>query len=93
MGGNAAASASGYQAQVARINAQVALTNRDQTLTAGARKAEASGIAARQTAGRIVTAQAGSGLNLNSDSFQRVRASQGAAASKDIATIYDNTAR
>lgn len=92
-GGNAQAAASSYQAQVARINAQVARINRDQTLDAGAVKAENAGIGARQVAGRIITAQGASGLDINGASATAVRDSQALAATRDQKSIYDNTAR
>lgn len=93
MGGNAEAAAKSYQAQVARINKQVALMNRDQTLTAGADKALATGIAGRQKMGQIITAQAASGLDITKGSLARVQEGQQTAISNDIAHIYDNTAR
>ena len=93
MGGNAASSSSGYQAQVARINGDVARMNRDTTLTSGAQKAEAVGIAGRQTMGKVITQQAASGVDITKGSASRVQTSQQAAISGDISRVYDNTAR
>lgn len=91
--GEAKAGSLGYQAQVARLNAGVARTNRDQTLTAGAAKAENAGIMARQRMGQIITAQGASGLDINGASATAVRDSQQRAGAKDQSAIYDNTAR
>jgi hypothetical protein len=93
MGGNAASSVSSYQAQVARINADVARLNRDSTLTAGADKALAVGTAGAQRMGQIRVAQSASNLDITKGSAARVQDSQQAAISGDVRRVYDNTAR
>lgn len=82
-----------YQAQVAKINSQIDLQNRDFELQKGETQQVQYGMKAAQQRGAIVTAQAGSGIDVNSGSALAVRDSQGKITGIDLAQLRANTAK
>ena len=82
-----------YQAQMAQINAQIALQNRDYALQKGGIEAQNYGMKARQQAGQIKSAQAASGIDINSGSAKEVQESQHLVAMSDLDTIRSNAAK
>lgn len=91
--GAAAKQMYGYQAQVARLNAQIDRQNAEWELTKGGREAELYGAKAAQQFGAIRTRQAASGLDINTGTAKRVQDSQTHIAQVDQETIRSNAAR
>lgn len=91
--GNAQAGAYGYQSQIAGMNAQLQLQNRDWALQAGGKAAVQYGMKARADAGAIKAGQSASGISLDSDSSVNVRESQKLITRMDTDTINTDTAR
>lgn len=90
---DATASSYGYQSQIAGMNAQLQLQNRDWALQAGGTAAVQYGMKARADAGNIKVGQAASGISLDSDSSVNVRDSQKMITEMDTNTINTDTAR
>jgi hypothetical protein len=83
----------GYQAQVARINSQIALQNADYAREQGEQQAVIEGRKGAQQLGQIKAAQGASGLSANSGSNAQVQASQQATTSLDLTQIRANAAK
>src|SRR5882724_6905245 len=79
-----------YQAQVARINAQIDQQNSDWTLHQGEVQSKQYGLKAAQQAGGIRAAQGASGLDVNSGSNLQVQQSQAKITGMDLAQIREN---
>lgn len=82
-----------YQAQVAKINSQIDLQNRDYALQVGETEAGQYGMKATQQAGQIRTAQGASGLDVNTGSAAAVQASQKKVTGIDLTQIRANAAK
>jgi hypothetical protein len=82
-----------YQAQVARINSQIDLQNRDYALNQGEIQASQYGMKAAQTFGAIRAAQGASNLDVNSGSAALVQGSERRVASIDMTQIRSNAAK
>jgi hypothetical protein len=83
----------GYQAQVARMNADIDRQNADWERTKGEIEAGQYGLKAAQQFGAIRTGQAASGLDVNSGSNAEVQASQRKLINIDNETIRANAAK
>ncbi len=82
-----------YQAQIARINSQIDLQNRDYALNQGEIQATQYGMKAGQTMGAIRAAQGASNLDVNSGSAALVQGSERRVASMDMTQIRSNAAK
>lgn len=82
-----------YQAQVAKINSQIDLQNRDYALNVGETQAGIEGMKASQQFGQIRAAQGASGLDVNSGSASRVQASQRTITGIDLTQIRANAGK
>lgn len=91
--GNAQAANFGYQSQLATINSQIAQQNKQYALTSGETELRQYGMKAAQRSADIVTAQSGSGLDLNSGTLAGVRDSQQYVTRMDENQIAQNTQR
>ena len=74
--GQARAAEASYQAQVARNNEIIAGRNATYAIQSGEAAAERQGLQNRETLGRIVTAEAANGVDVNSGSNVDVRSSE-----------------
>jgi hypothetical protein len=83
----------GYQAQVARINAQIDKQNADYARHVGEQNAQIAGLKGAQQFGQIRAAEGASGLDVNSGSSADVQASQRKITQMDINTIRSNAAK
>lgn len=88
--GEAASSQARYQAQVARNNAIIAEQNATFATESGEQQATESGLKGAANIGHIKTAQAASGLDVNSGSPVSVRSGQSAANLLDTQTVMHN---
>lgn len=93
MKGNNEASMYNYKAGIAQVNAQLAKQNADWALESGEKEALHAGLKGAQQKGRIVAAQAASGLDVNSGSNRLVQEGQEKAIQTDEAQIRTNAAR
>jgi hypothetical protein len=82
-----------YQAGVAEINAKIAKQNEDYERNLGELQAQQYGMAARGRMGQILSAQASSGLDVNTGSAKSVRESAGLVAHMDLDQIRSNAAK
>lgn len=82
-----------YQAQVARINANIDKQNSDWTLHQGEVQAEQYGMKAAQQQGAIRTTQAATNLDVNSGSNLRVQQSQQKITDIDLGQIRANAGK
>lgn len=82
-----------YQAQVAKINADIDKQNAAYARNKGEIEAQQYGQKAAQQRGQIVVAQAASGLDINSGSAVDVRRSQGTLTRTDLNQIRSNAAK
>lgn len=82
-----------YQAGVAQINSQIDLQNADYARDQGEIQARQYGMKASQQAGAIKTAQAASGLDVNSGSATDVQKSQRLITGMDLTQIRANSAK
>ena len=83
----------GYQANMARINSQIALQNADYARNQGEQQAVIAGRQGAQQLGGIRAAQGASGLNVNSGSAADVQASQKSTTALDLTQIRSNAAK
>lgn len=88
--GQATANAANYQAQVAQNNAQIAEQNAAGAVMAGQQQAAASSLKSAGTAGQIKTAQAASGIDVNTGSAVDVQQSQREQGQLDAETVLHN---
>ncbi len=82
-----------YQAQVARINAQIDKQNEEYARNKGEIEATQYGMKARQQMGAIRAAQGASGIDVNSGSSVDVQNSQRKVSQMDITQIRSNAAK
>jgi hypothetical protein len=82
-----------YQAQVARINAQIDRQNSEWALHKGDVEGRQYGMKAGQQFGQIRAAQGASGLDVNSGSANEVQQSQRAITHMDEAQIRENSGK
>lgn len=82
-----------YQAQVAKVNSQLAQQNASFALQAGENKAGVSGAQTRQQIGQTLAAQGASGLAVGSGSALAVRQSEDLVGKTNQATIRGNAAQ
>lgn len=82
-----------YRAQVARINADINRQNAEWARDKGEREAVQYGMKASQQRGAITTAQAASGLDVNTGSAKLVRESQQKITDMDTGQIRANAAK
>lgn len=82
-----------YQAQVARINAQIDRQNSDWAQHKGDVEGQQYGMKAGQQFGQIRAAQGASGLDVNSGSAKEVQQSQRTITHMDEAQIRDNAGK
>ena len=82
-----------YQAGVARINASIAKQNATYTRSQGENSAWQVGLKASAQRGGIKTAQAASGLDVNSGSAKGVQDSHDLLTRMDLATVRANAAK
>lgn len=88
--GAAAKNAADYQSAVANNNAQIAKQNADYALQAGQVSAENQSRKGAAQIGHIKTAQAASGVNVNSGSALEVQAGQRETNQLDTETVLNN---
>lgn len=79
-----------YQAAVARINQQIASQNAAYAIAVGEVKAQQAGMRTAATIGTTLAKQASSGIDVNTGSPVRVRASEADLGAEDVATIRWN---
>lgn len=82
-----------YQAQVARNNATIALTNAGMETQSGEIAAVNQGMKTRAAVGATKAAQGASGISVNSGSFPQVRAAEAELGMLDAMTIRSNAAK
>jgi hypothetical protein len=82
-----------YQAGVAKINSQIDLQNRDYALHVGDEQNRQYGMHAAQTSANIKSAQAASGIDVNSGSAVKVRNSETAITHIDESQIRENASK
>lgn len=83
----------GYQAQVSRINAQIDRQNSEWAQRQGDVEGQQYGLKAGQQFGQIRTAQAASGLDVNSGSAKEVQDSQRTITHMDESQIRENAGK
>jgi hypothetical protein len=83
----------GYQANIARMNAQIAQQNAAYEVNLGEVQAQQQGMKTKSIIGQTKAVQGASGLDLNSGSAMEVRASEAELGAADQATIRSNAAR
>lgn len=88
--GQAASKAAQFNAQVSRNNQLIAEQNADYAVKAGIRKAEAESMKGRAIIGKLKSAQAASGVDVGSESFQDVIEGATEANVLDTATVLHN---
>jgi hypothetical protein len=91
--GMSQASMYGYQANIARMNADIARQNAVYESNLGEVQAQQQGMKTRAVIGQTKATQGASGLDLNSGSAVEVRASEAELGAEDQATIRSNAAR
>lgn len=82
-----------YQAEVARINAQIDKQNEEYALNQGEAEAQRYGLKAAQQLGQIRAAQGASNIDVNTGSAVDVRDSQRKVSQMDLTTIRQNAAK
>lgn len=82
-----------YQAGVAQINSQIAQQNADYAIQSGEQQAQQYGIQAAQQFGAIKSAQASSGIDVNSGSALQTQQSQKLVSNLDQDQIRSNAAK
>lgn len=82
-----------YRAQVSRINADINRQNAAWARDKGERETVQYGMKAAQQRGGIITAQAASGLDVNTGSAKQVRESQQKIVDMDTSQIRSNAAK
>lgn len=92
-GGQSQSQMYGYQAQVAKINSNIALQNADYARMQGEQQSVIEGRKGAQQLGGIRAAQGASGLNVNSGSPADVQASQKSTTALDLNQIRSNAAK
>lgn len=92
-GGQAQKKMYDYQAGIARLNKQISDQNATYARQIGEVSAANYGLKAGQQMGRIKSAQASQGLDVNSGSAAQARASTAKLQSNDIAMIRSNAAK
>lgn len=90
-GGEAAAAASRYQAQIARNNAIIAKQRADYAIAAGQQRAAIQSMKGAAVAGKIKAGQAASGIDVNTGTAVDVQASQRETAQLDTETALHNS--
>lgn len=83
----------GYQANVARINSQIALQNADYARMQGEQQSVIQGRKGAQQLGGIRAAEGASGLSVGSGSSKDVQASQKSTTALDLNQIRSNAAK
>ena len=83
----------GYQANMARINSQIALQNADYARNQGEQQAVIAGRQGAQQLGGIRAAEGASGLNVNSGSAKDVQTSQQGTTALNLTQIRSNAAK
>lgn len=91
--GQAGQQQANYQASVALMNAQIAQQNAEYAVQQGEQQSQKYGMGAAQQFGKIVTAQASSGLDVNSGSNKQVQDSQRLVTGMDLDQIRSNAAK
>lgn len=91
--GQASQASYNYQAQVARINADIDRQNSEWTLTKGETEATQYGMKAAQQGSQIKASQGASGLDVNSGSNVNVQQSQKKITDIDLAQIRSNAGK
>jgi hypothetical protein len=91
--GIAAGGAAGYQAQVAKNNAQIAAQNELHAAQAGAVQTENAGLKARSQLANVRAAIGANNLDVNSGSAADVQQSQRELGFLDTATVANNAAQ
>lgn len=92
-GGQAQQKMYGYQANVAKINSQIALQNADFARMKGEQSSVIEGRKGAQQLGAIKAAQGASGVDVRSGSSVDVQESQKATTSLDLTQIRSNAAK
>lgn len=82
-----------YQSGIAQMNKKISLQNADYARSVGETEAQTSGMKTRFTLGKIVSGQAGGGLDVNSGSNQRVQEGEQAIGTHDEAVIRSSAAK
>lgn len=93
IGGEAQQQMYNYQAGVAKLNAQIAQQNSTYATRVGEIQAANAGLQGGQVMGRIKSAQAASGLDVNTGSNKQVQQSQKQITGMDVAAIRSNAAK
>lgn len=93
MGGQSAQAMYNYQAGIQLQNARIARQNAEYARITGGNQAAVAGMAGRARMGQIITAQAASGLNVNTGSAKKVQSSQDLVTNIDETTIRSNAAK
>ena len=83
----------GYQANMARINSQIAKQNADYARNQGEQEAVIAGRRGAQQLGGIRAAEGASGLDVNSGSAKDVQTSQKGTTALDLTQIRSNAAK
>lgn len=91
--GSSGAKMYGYQASVARMNADIAKQNARWSSMAGEVEAQRSGMQTKSKIADIKEAQSGSGFDVNTGTLAETRESQREVGFADQATIRSNAAR
>ncbi len=91
-GGIAQGNAAGYQAQVAKNNAQIAQQNAQVAIAAGETQAQTQSLKGAAQVGQIKATQAAGGIDVNTGSAVKVRASQAQVNQLDTLTTMRNAA-
>ncbi len=89
-GGQATKNAADYSAQVARNNEQIANANAEYAIASGQRKAADVSMKGAATAGRVKTAQAASGIDVNTGSAVDVQEGDREVSKLDAETTLNN---
>lgn len=82
-----------YQAGIAKMNEKIALQDADYARSIGETEAQTSGMKTRFTLGKIVSAQSGSGLDVNSGSNRAVQESEQEIGTHDQSVIRSAAAK
>ena len=90
--GQATAAADKYQAQVAANNAIIANQNAEYAIQSGQAKATTQGLQNRAQMGRVVAAEAASGVDVNTGSAADVQTTQREIGNVDTAQVVNNAA-
>lgn len=91
--GNASKQMYDYQSGIAQMNERIAKQDASYARDVGETEAQASGMKTRFTLGKIVSTQAGSGLDVNSGSNLRVQESEQEIGTHDESVIRSTAAK